>query len=233
MHCGCLYLNNRLARINYKTRERSIFMVFRLVLSFMLLLFITAGEAAAETARQKLLKHGVNEIVFAARRHYNEFHWYANFGYFADNVNRKLYYDGGGLYKINLKTRKLVCLVDATQGTVRDPQVHYSGQKILFSYRKKNSTVFHLYEIDADGSNLKQLTYGKYDDIEPSYLPDDRIVFISSRARRWVNCWTTQVGTLHTCDNDGSNIREISSNIEHDNTPWPLPDGRILYTRWE
>ena len=25
----------------------------------------------------------------------------------------------------------------------------------------------------------------------------------------------------------------ISANIEHDNTPWPLPDGRILYQRWE
>ncbi len=38
---------------------------------------------------------------------------------------------------------------------------------------------------------------------------------------------------LHRCDADGSNIRALSSNNEHDNTPWPLPDGRILYTRWE
>ena len=32
---------------------------------------------------------------------------------------------------------------------------------------------------------------------------------------------------------DGGNIRAISSNNEQDNTPWPLPDGRVLYTRWE
>jgi len=38
---------------------------------------------------------------------------------------------------------------------------------------------------------------------------------------------------LHRCDADGSNLRALSSNNEHDNTPWPLPDGRILYTRWE
>jgi hypothetical protein len=25
----------------------------------------------------------------------------------------------------------------------------------------------------------------------------------------------------------------LSANIEHDNTPWPLPDGRLLYMRWE
>ena len=25
----------------------------------------------------------------------------------------------------------------------------------------------------------------------------------------------------------------LSSSIVHDNTPWVLPDGRVLYTRWE
>ena len=31
----------------------------------------------------------------------------------------------------------------------------------------------------------------------------------------------------------GQNIEPISANTEHDNTPWVLPDGRLLYTRWE
>ncbi|MBI3119951.1 MAG: hypothetical protein HYZ00_14765, partial [Candidatus Hydrogenedentes bacterium] len=72
-----------------------------------------------------------------------------------------------------------------------------------------------------------------YDDVEPTYLPDGGIMFVSTRCRRWVNCWLTQVAVLHRCDADGGNIRQISSNNEHDNTPWPLPDGRILYQRWE
>jgi hypothetical protein len=41
------------------------------------------------------------------------------------------------------------------------------------------------------------------------------------------------VAVLHRCDADGSHIRRISANLEHDNTPWPLPDGRVLYQRWE
>jgi hypothetical protein len=49
--------------------------------------------------------------------------------------------------------------------------------------------------------------------------------------KRWVNCWVTQVATLHRGHGDGSHIRPLSSNNEQDNTPWPLPDGRILYTR--
>ena len=48
-----------------------------------------------------------------------------------------------------------------------------------------------------------------------------------------MNCWLTQVAVLHRCDADGQNIRPLSSNNEQDNTPWLLPDGRILYTRWE
>ena len=84
-----------------------------------------------------------------------------------------------------------------------------------------------------DGSGLRQLTDGPYDDIEPAYLPDGGIVFVSSRCRRWVNCWLTQVAVLHRCDADGSNLRALSANVEHDNTPWPLPDGRVLYQRWE
>ena len=43
----------------------------------------------------------------------------------------------------------------------------------------------------------------------------------------------TQVGVLYRCDADGGNILRLSHNPEHDNTPAVLPDGRILYTRWE
>jgi hypothetical protein len=41
------------------------------------------------------------------------------------------------------------------------------------------------------------------------------------------------VTTLYRCDAEGKNIRMLSSNNDHDNTPWVLPDGRILYMRWE
>jgi hypothetical protein len=58
-------------------------------------------------------------------------------------------------------------------------------------------------------------------------------MFCSSRCKRFVACWYTPVATLHRMDADGSNLRILSSNIVHENTPAVLPDGRILYTRWE
>jgi mono/diheme cytochrome c family protein len=121
------------------------------------------------------------------------------------------------------------------EGSIRDPAVHYDGQRIVFSWRKSGTEHFHLYEIRADGTGLHQLTDGggDYDDIEPTYLPDGGIAFVSSRCRRWVNCWLTQVGVIYRCEADGSDIQRLSANIEHDNTPWPLPDGRLIYQRWE
>ena len=54
--------------------------------------------------------------------------------------------------------------------------------------RRGGTEQYHLYEIQADGSGLKALTDGEYDDIEPTYLPDGGIVFVSTRCKRWVNC---------------------------------------------
>ncbi len=175
----------------------------------------------------------VDEIIFACRQLNYDGHWYANFGYYADSAERKAYRAMGRLCKLNIRTGRLTVLLDDPQGTVRDPQVHYDGEKIVFSYRKAGSENFNLYEINTDGSGLKQLTDGRYNDIEPTYLPDDTIVFGSNRCNRWVNCWLTQVAVLYRCDANGNNIRPISSNSEHENTPWPLPDGRVLYMRWE
>ncbi len=193
------------------------------------------AEARARAAlAETLADAGVEEIVFAARHQGGDGHWYANFAYYARQPDRKAYgAPGGRLYRLNLKTGKLTTLLDDPAGSVRDPVVHYDGKRILFSYRKGASGHFNLYEMDADGQNLRQLTSGDWDDIEPAYLPDGGIAFVSSRCKRWVNCWLTQVAVLHRCDADGRNIRPLSSNNEQDNTPWVLPDGRILYQRWE
>lgn len=173
-------------------------------------------------------------IIFAARHPGTDGHWYANFAYFARSTERKAYgAPGGRLSTLDLATGAVTHLLDDPDGSVRDPQVHYDAKKIIFSYRKAGKGHFNLYEIDVDGKNLRQLTDGDWDDLEPTYMPDDSIVFVSSRCKRWVNCWLTQVAVLHRCDADGTNIRPISANIEQDNTPWPLPDGRILYQRWE
>jgi len=191
-----------------------------------------ATSAWGDSAKATRELDQIEEIVFAVRQHKGP-HWYENLGYAITDVNDKVYGSRGYLCILNLKTGAVARLVEDAQGAVRDPQVNYDGDKILFSYRRGRSDYFHLYEINTDGSGLEQLTDGPFDDVEPIYLPDGGVIFGSTRAKRWVPCWYTQVATLYRCDSEGRNIHMLSSNIEQDNTPWMLPDGRVLYTRWE
>ncbi len=222
--------------------------------ALVLLVFCVASEAAPASGYrvgpmlEKFLEGpmaGVEEIVFSVRVPGHD-HWYVTFGNYADfsDPPSRLafkkqdgvlwgYGEGGRLCRMNLRSGELKVLLDDPAGGVRDPQVHYDGKKILFSYRKGGQHVFHLYEINVDGTGLKQLTDGPDDDIEPTYCPDGGIIFCSSRCRRFVNCWYTRVATVYRCDGDGKNVRMLSSNNDHDNTPWMLPDGRVLYMRWE
>ena len=174
------------------------------------------------------------EIVFAQRSvNMSDGHWYANIGYYADSPDHLPPAEYGKLCKLNLKTGKVTVLLDDPRGSIRDPQVHYDGKRIIFSYRRSGRRDFDLYEINADGSHLRQLTSDKWDDIEPTYLPDGGIAFSSTRCQRWVPCYIIQVSTLYRCDADGRNIRSLSANVETDNHPWVLNDGRIVYMRWE
>jgi len=195
----------------------------------------TARRAEAEASRARLAEVlGDSDVLLVIRKPGIPEHWYANFGYYAANDRQKLYQAGGAkLCRLRVATGEVSTIFEDPQGSIRDPQVHYDGRRIVFSYLKAGTESYHLYEIGVDGSGLRQITDGSYDDIEPTYLPDGGILFCSSRSQRWVNCWLTQVATLYRCEPDGSGLRMISANVEHDNTPWVLPDGRVLYMRWE
>lgn len=234
--------------------------VLSVLLAVIAVLTLT-GSGSAETDLEKLQKgvrkppmlekmlegpmKDIEHIIFAIRIPGRD-HWYVSFGNYSGPQNdpKQLawkeedgllwgYGEGAYLLKQNIRTGQLEILLQDDRGGIRDPQLHYDGQKILFSYRPGGTHQYHLYEIGIDGKNLTQLTDGEYDDIEPTYCPDGSIVFGSSRCKRFVNCWHTPVASLYRCDADGKNIRLLSSNNDHDNTPWMLPDGRVLYMRWE
>jgi Tol biopolymer transport system component len=137
-------------------------------------------DAVADLAHAPL-----GEIVFAARPYGPDGHYYANFGYYCQDPNLKAYPVGGRLYRFDPTTGKTAMLLDDPRGGVRDPQVHYDGRKLIFSWRKGGTDHYHLYEMNVDGSSRRQLTDGPFDDIEPTYLPDGGIAFCSSRCNRW------------------------------------------------
>jgi len=120
-------------------------------------------------------------------------------------------------------------------GTFWRPDLSFDARRVLFSFHPANEKNFHVYEINIDGSGLRQITEGIYDDVDPIYLPDDEhIIFASTRGHNYVRCMPpTNSFVLTRCDLDGENMYIISRNNEPDYLPSLLNDGRVIYTRWE
>jgi hypothetical protein len=87
----------------------------------------------------------------------------------------------------------------------------------------------------VDGSNLVRLTDGNFDDFDPCWLPNGRIVFISTRRHGFGRCHGRPVPayTMSSMKPDGSDLIPIDF---HETNEWqPSVDnhGMIVYTRWD
>lgn len=142
---------------------------------------------------------------------------------------------------------------------VQSPDVNFGATKIVFAGAKtvdRQSPDFgwRLYEInvgDYSGSSLTQLTfsdrsitipnanefdnyeiYSEYHDLFPAYLADGRIAFNSSRYPTRSHYDRRQSFNVYIMNGDGSNIHRITTERAGVLHPTPLPDGRILVSRW-
>lgn len=149
---------------------------------------------------------------------------------------------GGGIYRLSpvRPDGKVTPVVDSLgEGVYRDVCLHWDAKKILFSFGNGNDKwdgkqSYHIYEIGVDGQGLRQLTFGPKNDCEPFYLPNGQIGFTSDRSEHFVMCGGDRhVANLFVMNSDGSDIRQLSFNVFNDFNPTVLPDGRILYSRWE
>lgn len=119
-------------------------------------------------------------------------------------------------------------------GSFWRPDLSFDAQKVVFCYKPHDQQSFHLYEMNLDGSGLKQLTDSQYDDVDPIYLPDGHILFTTTRGNSYVRCGPFIYSyVLARCDADGGNVYLISHNGEPDFVPSLMHDGRVIYSRWE
>ena len=119
------------------------------------------------------------------------------------------------------------------------PDLSFDGKKILFSFKPHNEKNFHLYETDIEGKEVRQLTAGIFDDLDPIYLPDGKnIMFLTTRGHIYVRCMPPTNAfvmarmPLDTKPGD-KNLYIVSRSGEPEYLPSLLDDGRVVYTRWE
>jgi hypothetical protein len=156
---------------------------------------------------------------------------------------------GGGVFVLPNPGKSMECRQLAAGalpvGNFQHLDVSWDARRVLFSYCHAETTPrhreehlerhYHLYEVNSDGSGLHQLTDGPYDDFSPRYLPDGKILFISTRRGGYHRCGRgpCNVYTMALCQADGSQPRTISFHETHEWDPAVLADGRIIYTRWD
>lgn len=138
------------------------------------------------------------------------------------------------------------------EGTVLDetwgylaPELSFDAKKLLFAaadtksprhtYKWTTENSYHLFQVNLDGSNLVQLTDGPWNDIDPCYLPNGRIVFMSERRGGYGRCHGRPVPsyTLHSMNRDGTDITMLSPHETNEWKPSLDNNGMIIYTRWD
>jgi len=173
-------------------------------------------------------------ILFEARAQHVAIYHAIDTLYQVGEATEGKYHRGGALKTLDLAAGKVTTLIDAPKGTVRSPCVSFDGKKLLFSMRRDEKENLHLFVMNADGSGLKQLTFAAgVSDFDPLYLPDGGIAFSSTRDLKFNMCSQDLGANLFRMEPDGANITQITANTLFDNQGALLPDGRILYSRWE
>ena len=156
---------------------------------------------------------------------------------------------GGGVFVLDAPGESLKCrsLTGASlpEGSFQHLDVSPDGQRMVFAYCRVETVpkdreqhperVFQLYEMHADGTQLRGLTRDTYDNFSPRYLPDGRLIYISSRRGGFHRCGRgpCPVYTLALMEADGSKPRPLSYHETNEWDPAVLNDGRVVYTRWD
>jgi hypothetical protein len=142
---------------------------------------------------------------------------------------------------------------------IKDLDSDYTGTKLVFAMRAPElpnmdeEPTWNIWEYDATAQDLRRIIVSDLvaesgQDTGPTYLADGRIVFSSTRQRgnqaRLLDEGKPQyagleesrevpASVLHLMNADGTEIKQISFNQSHDFDPVVLPNGKILFSRWD
>jgi len=133
---------------------------------------------------------------------------------------------------------------------VADPAVAWDGERVAFAGTVSPDSAWRIWLVHRDGRGLMQVTrsdrvippagavfhrpeFARYDDLDPCWLPDGRIVFASTRFPQRAQQGDVLATNLFVVHADGSGMQRITS--ERNGAEEPSIDplhGRIVYGRW-
>jgi hypothetical protein len=205
---------------------------------------------------------GFDKILFIKRPTFDSDHFYTDFiNGCTDAQFRKE--NGIYIFNLKSKTvTPVITAVDMKAKTGSGDGIFYGfdlsfdAERIVFDYKPSIEEGFRIWQCNIDGSGLGQLTFTPpdeddnikeydlgndlfnfhYDDMQPCYAPDDHIIFTSTRCKYTTLCDYSGIlvtPVLHRIDLDGGNMEKLTDSPVSEFCPTVMPDGRIMYTRWE
>lgn len=139
---------------------------------------------------------------------------------------------------------------------VRDLAISPDGTLAVFALRaqplpnvdENDQPRWTLWEYDIANDQVRPLPSSGGHDIMPRYLPDGRIIFASTRQKK-SRAIEQDEGkdqfshldesrrlpalNLHVLDPETTDIEQVTFNQSHDLYPVVMPNGKIVFTRWE
>ena len=128
----------------------------------------------------------------------------------------------------------------------------YDAQKIAFAYVEATgdrghkahtdltkghwelSRCLHLFTANVDGTDVRQITDGTWNDFYPCFLPNGRLAFISERRGGYLRCGRECPNyTIFDMNPDGTMMRCLSYHETNEWAPSVSNDGKIVWTRWD
>ncbi len=200
---------------------------------------IALGLGATLPAQSEAAAAAVLEgrsVLFVARHQYRDDHHSTATLFQNGEINASKFEGGSALRVLDFGAEgaRVRTLLESPEGVIRDPEVSFDGRRIVFSWRPRAAEDYHIYEIGADGGGLRQLTFlDGVSDIDPEWLPGGGYVFSSTRDYKFCQCNRHIMANLFRMDADGANIRRIGGNTLFEGHAHVMPDGRLLYDRWE
>jgi len=248
------FVTNRLSLTNSKTQELSVVLdsiQFR------------TGMNEAQTREMLANLTGTDSIIFIKRFTLNNNHYYtehinANWypggnicvlnlrtgavrnilkdTKFSNGVIKRfdLSYDAKKVvfdFRSSLETGYRLYEADIETGQVRQITFPQANEDSLVNIYKCSNT-----QCGSNGLSCNVPYHHGTDDMEPCYLPDGGIAFVSTRCQIGIpcdgpDCFTTT--NIYRVQLDGSGMRPLSRSMASEFHPSMMPDGRIVYARWE
>ncbi|MCS6989707.1 MAG: hypothetical protein NZM06_09360 [Chloroherpetonaceae bacterium] len=133
---------------------------------------------------------------------------------------------------------------------VADVSVSYDAKRLLFSGLAHPDSSWRIYEIGIDGKGLRAITktdrnidlsrfgeiaalFERYDDFDPCYMDEEKIVFASTRYPSLAQLGGARTSNLFVVNLDGSRLHRITTERNGAEEPtMDLAEGRIVFARW-